>query len=158
VSEASVVRMNPCSHRFEQKACGYREVELCASPTLRQREHNLDDPTLNSAPARVMPSSISVAPADFPRVALPAHDLQIWPLCDSRDSRFGLTVGIEHILPHCQSMSPANHAMKGRNSTKCQMFDTCQKISRAADTPGAGLHFTHPTGFTEGLQYRIYQL
>jgi NAD(P)-dependent dehydrogenase (short-subunit alcohol dehydrogenase family) len=76
-SEASAVQMNFRSQVFEQKTFRYREVELCAARPIPQREHTSGVPALNSASARVMPSSINLAPADLPAVALPSHDLRV---------------------------------------------------------------------------------
>ena len=85
-------------------AIGYREVELCASRPIPQREHTSGVPALNSASARVMPSSITLAPADLLAVALPSHDLRVSPLSEPEASCLGLIAGIWHILPQRQAL------------------------------------------------------
>jgi len=59
----------------------------------------------DSAPASVMPSSITMAPADFPAIVLPGHDLRISPLSKSRRSSFNRVPGIWHILRHHRNIS-----------------------------------------------------
>jgi hypothetical protein len=52
-----------------------------------------------------MASSITVAPADFPAIVLPGHDLRISPLSKPKRSSLNRVPGIWHILRHHRNIS-----------------------------------------------------
>src|SRR5438445_11758809 len=85
VREPSAARTNSCSHGSEQKTLGYRTVLLCGSRCAPHREHNPDIGALDSAPASVMPSSISIAVAELAR-DFPNHNLSVSTLFELTSS------------------------------------------------------------------------